>query len=122
MVDQVDELTRVRRERDLYRRLLDLSRADQIDKFLREALALIVEVTDARQGYLELHDDEREPSRWWIAHGLSDEQVQGVREISRSIIAEALATGKTVVTKSAQHDPKYSARDSVRLGQIDAVL
>jgi Nif-specific regulatory protein len=123
MAEPVDELTRVRRERDLYRRLLDLGRAEEIDRFLREALALIVEVTDARQGYLELCDDERNPSPWWIAHGLSAEQVEGVRaEISRGIIAEALATGKTVATQSAQLDPKFSARQSVRVGQIDAVL
>ena len=124
MADGTEELTRVRRERDLYRRLLDLAHAEQSQDFLRGALALIVEVTEAREGYLELHEDDAgETPRWWIAHGLSPEQVKGVRAvISRGIIAEALATGETVMTRSAQLDPKFEGRESVRLGQIDAVL
>ena len=58
MPDQDEGLVRVRRERDLYRRLLDLGRQEELEPFLREALALIVEVTEARQGYLELDHGE----------------------------------------------------------------
>jgi Nif-specific regulatory protein len=127
MTDQGENaaLAKLRRERDLYLRLLNLGRQSDLAPFLREALALIVEVVDARQGYLELHDDEEasETPRWWIAHGLSDEEVEGVRAaISRGIIAEAIATGQTIVTPSAMLDPRFSERESVRLGRIEAVL
>src|SRR5262245_8805499 len=116
------ESTRLRRERDLYRRLLDLGGQEELEPFLREALALIVESTDVLHGYLELHDDRGDPG-WWIAHNLTAEQVEGVRHaISRGIIAQALATGKTVVTPSAQSDPRFSGLESVRLSQIEAVL
>src|SRR5262245_29064092 len=54
MPDRDEDLLRIRRERDLYRRLLDLGRQEELEPFLREALALIVEVTEAHQGYLEL--------------------------------------------------------------------
>src|SRR5207244_12877607 len=99
-----DELARVRRERDLYRRLLDLGREDEPEPFLREALGLVVEVTAARQGYLELHDDDHTGTpRWALAHGFTAEQLAGVRAVlSRGIIAEALATGKTIVTRSEE--------------------
>src|SRR6058998_3352696 len=51
------------------------------------------------------------------------EQLVGVRAaISRGIIAEALATGKTIVTPSALLDERFRARESVRVGQIEAVL
>jgi len=116
------ESSKLRRERDLYRRLLDLGCQEELEPFLRDALALIVEATDVLQGYLELHDERGGPG-WWIAHNLSDEQVEGVRHaISRGIIAEALATGQTIVTPSAQSDPRFSGLDSVRLSQIEAVL
>src|SRR6266404_3259457 len=113
-----------RRERGLYRRLLDLGRQDEPEPFLREALGLIVEVTGARHGYLELHDDDRTGTpRWALAHGFTAEQLAGVRAaISGGIIAEAVATGKTIVTPSALLDERFRARESVRIGQIEAVL
>lgn len=119
------EFTRLQRERDLYLRLLSLGQQLELEPFLREALGLIVEVAEVRQGYLELHDEQNGAAapRWWIAHGLSNEEIADVRAaISRGIIAEALATGQTIVTPSALLDPRFSERDSVRLGKIEAVL
>jgi Nif-specific regulatory protein len=116
------ELARVSRERDLYLRLLHLGEQVELEPFLREALSLIVEAVSALHGYLELHDERGGPG-WWIAHGLSPEQVEGVRHaISRGIIAEALATGRTIVTPSAMLDPRFDALESVRLSHIEAVL
>src|SRR4029453_7611591 len=81
------ELVRVTRERDLYLRLLRRGDQVELEPFLREALTLIVEAVSALHGYLELHDDRGGPG-WWIAHGLSPEQVAGVRHaISRGILA-----------------------------------
>ena len=117
-----EELARVTRERDLYLRLLHLGEQVELEPFLREALTLIVEAVSALHGYLELHDDRGGPG-WWIAHGLSPEQVDGVRHaISRGIIAEALATGRTIVTPSAMLDPRFDRLESVRLSHIEAVL
>jgi len=119
------ELTQTRRERDLYRRLLDLGEQNELEPFLREALALVVEVIGARQGYLELHDDQDRAGGqpWCIAHGFSAGEVEGIRAaISRGIIAHALATGQTIVTPSALLDPRFRERDSVRMGRIEAVV
>lgn len=118
------ELDQIRRERDLYEQLLTLGRQTELGPFLEEALELIVELAGARQGYLELHDDEepQEP-RWWIACGFSDEEIRSVRAaLSSGIIAEAIATGRTVVTPSALLDERFSQRDSVRSSRIGAVL
>ena len=118
---ETPDVARLQRECDLYRRLLDLGRCDEPEQFLREALALFVEVTGAREGYLELHDDRGR--RWSDARGLSPEQLQGVRAaISRGIIASALATGKTIVTECALEDDRFSALESVRRARIEAVL
>jgi Nif-specific regulatory protein len=95
-----------------------------LDPFLKEALTLVVELAEARHGYLELHDDEdqQEPRRW-IASGLSEDEIREVRAVlSSGIIAEAIASGRTVVTASALLDSRFSSRESVQAGRIGAVL
>ncbi len=115
----------IRRERDLYQRLLELGQQHDLPPFLRQALALLVEVTRARQGYIELQHDDDAPDqpRWSIAHALSSDQLADVRATrSRGIIAEALATGETICTASALDDPRFKDLGSVRSARIDAVL
>jgi hypothetical protein len=119
------EIRRIKREHVLALRLLELGQQRDLEPFLRESLALVVEAAEARQGYLELQDDADVAGapRWWIAHGFSEAEIHNIRlTISRGIIAEALATGQTVVTPSAVLDPRFNARESVRRGQIEAVL
>src|SRR5437870_5372862 len=74
------ELARTRRERDLYRRLLHLGQQNELGPLLKEALALVVEVTGARQGYLEIQDDDDRVGRqpWWMSHGFSADEVEAV--------------------------------------------
>jgi len=119
------EMQLVREERDLYLQLLNLGRENDLPQFLQEALRLIVGVTQAVRCYLALfdEDDAADAPRWWIAYGLSSDEIQGLQAaISRGIIAEALATGQTIVTASAREDPRFSSRESVRFGRIMAVL
>ena len=119
------ELGRVRRERDLYLRLLELGAHVDLTSFLRDALALVVDATHAHQAYLELHDehDGANPTRWSMAHGFSDEELESIRSaISTGIIAEALATGQTIVTPSAFLDPRFRERGSVKIAHIREVL
>src|SRR5690606_16326036 len=107
--DGAIDIQRLRAEHRLFRRLLDLSRQEAIEPFLREALALLVEAAQARQGYLELYGDDDAldgTPRWSIAHGFSAEEVETVRTlVSRGIIAATLADGETVLTASARTDP-----------------
>lgn len=121
--DESLDLRQLQRDYALSLRLLELGQQRDIEPFLREALALVVEAVEARQGYLELHDEGTDSEGWWIAHGFTDAEVATVRgSISRGIIAEALATGQTIVTPSAVLDPRFGVRESVRRGRIEAVL
>jgi Nif-specific regulatory protein len=122
MTDTSAELANLRRERNLYLRLLDLGREEDLEALVRDALALVVATTDAARGYLELNDESGEP-RWSTAHGLSGSELQQVRDnISRGIIAEALASGKIIETPSAVFDNRFAGRESVQRGRIGAVL
>ena len=121
----------LQRERDLYRRLLELGGEQEIEPFLGEALALVTETAGACRGYLELRRNAASSAErasddtevYSIASGCSDERVDEIRHvISRGIIAEAIATGRAVVTTSAVTDPRFAGRESVRAGPIEAVL
>src|SRR5829696_2494230 len=121
------EIERLRLERDLFLRLLELGARDDLKPFLEDALALITSATGARQGYLELHGDAPTAAgslpRFWIASGFSDAELPLVRrEISTGIVAEAIATGRTISTASAIDDPRFAAQESVQAARIRAVL
>lgn len=120
--DDLQSQARIKTERDLYKRLLDLAHVADPGPFLKEALALIVEFAGAQQAYLELYDDDHERA-WWTSLGFSDSELDEVRTcISRGIIAKAVAGGELLVTPSAMLDPRFSEFDSVRIGQIQAVM
>ena len=119
------EATALKAERDLYRKLLDLGTKDDLEAFLHEALALILQTSNATRGYLELRDDASPDDRglWWIATGLSDADVADTRTaISHGVVAEALATGRTIVSASALDDPRFDSLESVKANRIEAVL
>jgi Nif-specific regulatory protein len=115
----------LRSERDLYRKLLELGTSSELEPFLREALELVTRVCGARCGYLELRH-EGSPGTEIAASsglGLSSEDLDAVRTmISRGVIAEAMASGRTVETASALDDPRFERRESVKANRIEAVL
>jgi Nif-specific regulatory protein len=117
-----DERDAYRLERDLYRRLLELDRRRELEPLLHDALALIVEIVGAHQGYLEIQGESGAPP-WWMAHGFAPEAIDGIRSaISKGIIAMAIADGRTIVTSSALDDDRFRARPSVQDAKIEAVL
>ncbi|WP_437721971.1 sigma 54-interacting transcriptional regulator [Sorangium sp. So ce861] len=117
--------SRAEQERDFYRKLLDLGQAEEIKPFLAEALALIVKLTGARMAYVELRSDpdsQGDPP-FWVAHGCQDDDVQKIRAaFSTGVMAEAIATGRTIMTVSALLDPRFSINQSVQRNRIEAVI
>ena len=110
-------------ERDFYRRLLDLGGQDELEPLLEQALALIVEVTGASTGYIELYDEHGRQPRFWKGHRLADHDIEAIRSsISRGIIARAISEGRTIETPSAQADARFQDLGSVRQHEIEAVL
>jgi Nif-specific regulatory protein len=131
VIDELEqpEPEKAERERDFYRTLLDLGKADDIRTFLTTALELVVDITGARRGYIELYDHDTldapidTPPHWWLGRGWNDDEVEQVRAaLSSGVIAEAVATGRTVSTGAAYDDPRFRNRRSVREKRIEAVL
>src|SRR5690348_17142393 len=105
MDELVDRLTR---ERDLFRHFLELGLHDDPEIFLDQALTLFIDVAGACRGYLELRDPAEvsdEPT-FFLVRGMDDAELSP-GGFSRSVIAETRATGETVVTASAQTDPRF---------------
>lgn len=112
-------------ERDLYLRILNLGLQDELEPFLREALELVTRSVGAHQGYIEIRDPNEGGGGpcWWAAQDLADHEVEAVRAlVSTGIIAESLATGETIVTRSALEDERFEGRPSVRSAEIQAVV
>ncbi|WP_338865517.1 sigma-54-dependent Fis family transcriptional regulator [Myxococcus stipitatus] len=120
------EAERLTRERDFFRQLLELGGREEIEPFLEEALSMVVALSGARRGYIEVQDEpgrSDQASTFSLAHGYYDAEVDGVRAaFSRGVIAEAIATGRTILTDSALSDPRFQKRDSVVRNRTEAVL
>jgi hypothetical protein len=91
-----DAGARLRAELDLYRRLLELGSREALDPFLKEALALVVELTGARQGYLELRDAvAAEPDGVWsLSVGFSEPELEHLQAASRGASSAKLARAR----------------------------
>jgi Nif-specific regulatory protein len=109
-------------QRDLYRLLLDVStKPVEVESLLSTALGLVVRITGARIGYIELRDSEGK--KWWSTYHCGENEVEAIcRRISTGIIAEAISTGETIITPSAFLDPRFHDRESVSEAHIEAVL
>lgn len=118
------ELARLRKERDLYQRCLDLCQTNDPAPLLTEAVRVLCELAGAELGYIEIVDTITRPERRWSADvGVA----QGHREliqarVSRGIIAEAIETGETLHIPDALLDERFGDRESVRSQNIKAVL
>jgi len=112
------------RERDLYQKLLELRGGAEPRALVGSILELLVEVTKAQRGYLELYPsrDDLHP-RWTISHGCSPQQEDEIRTAtSRGIVAAALAAGTTLHVPYALLDDRFAGLASVRDQRLEAVI
>ncbi|MCA9514178.1 MAG: sigma-54-dependent Fis family transcriptional regulator [Myxococcales bacterium] len=116
----------IARERDFLLRLLELGQADDVARALEGALTLMIEISGAKRGYLEVgvpSAGDGAPPAWSRVHAFADDEVAAVKDkLSRGIIAAAMARGETIETASAMLDPRFEEQDSVRGHRIEAVL
>ena len=120
----IESIERLRLERELYWRLLELGHTKDVTAFLQEGLSLICEVTAAEKGYLVLYSPERpDEPLFWAERGFSLPELPLVqRKLSRGIISAALATGETILLTSALEDPRFQRNQSVTEHEIKEVL
>jgi len=115
---------RVEAERDLFAALVALVSAPDLAAGLGETLRLLVGLTGAERGFLELYEsDDFAAHRFAVSHGCTDEQEEQIRAVtSRGIVAAAIAAGQTLHTPYALLDERFADQESVRRQQLEAVL
>ena len=110
-------------QRDLYKLLLEMHTFPdtEFDVLIRKALDLIIKITGANLGYIELRDAHN--TLWWSEFHCSEENIKEIRKkISSGIIAQALNSNETIITPKAYMDDRFKDRDSVQKALIEAVL
>jgi Nif-specific regulatory protein len=112
------------RERDFYRALLELSKLTDLQALLVEVSKLVEARTGAREAYVEVVGDDGAMDRSHVATvGCADARASEIKAlVSRGILGEAVATGRTVVTADARADPRFSDLESVQSQGVEAVL
>lgn len=106
------------------RSVLGLLGTEEVSRLLERALQLAVLRTGAREAYVEVLTEEGGLEVSNIAtEGCSAERVSEIQAlVSRGIIAEAIASGRTVESANAQLDPRFFEMESVQRHAIEAVL
>ncbi|MBS2014290.1 MAG: sigma-54-dependent Fis family transcriptional regulator [Deltaproteobacteria bacterium] len=108
---------------DLGRAALALLDVDRLPDLLEQAVSLISRATEAREIYVELTPDDAATASLHFAAGCSDDRVHELQGIvSRGIIGEAMATGRTVETANAKVDPRFFELESVQQRELEAVI
>jgi Nif-specific regulatory protein len=96
---------------------------ESLDSLLRDALGVLVERVGARETLIEVMGDDGAPGSHVVSHGCAGERLAAISSfVSRGIIGEAMATGKTVVTANAAEDPRFDQFESVQQNQLESVL
>jgi Nif-specific regulatory protein len=118
------ESPRAQRDADFYRSVIDLARHDDLETLLRRALELLGARAGARELVIEVMSDDGVTARpHAVASGCDGKRLAEISAfVSRGIISEAMATGKTVLTANATEDPRFRDLASVRQHKLEAVL
>ncbi|MCB9665165.1 MAG: sigma-54-dependent Fis family transcriptional regulator [Alphaproteobacteria bacterium] len=121
-----DELTAVRRERELFAQFLELRAPSDVDGLLADALLAAARQVGARRGYLAIYAQAPPaagPPRWSRAYGCDDHDLRTIQEeVSRTIIDDTLQRRRVTLVPSAMGHPKYAQADSVQANRITSVV
>ena len=116
------ELDSLQRERDFYRSLAELTEHDSLPALLDAALAVLIARVSAREAMIEVIDDAIDGAHV-VAHGCERDRLTEISSfVSRGIIGEAIATGKTIATANAAEDPRFLQFESVQRHRLEGVL
>lgn len=108
-------------QKAFYLHLLSLDNRTEIDDHLKQALRLLVAITRADEGYIEMID--LSGNTIFSSISFSDEEVRNIQSvISTGVIRETLEKQKIVQTSSAITDPRFRERVSVQDARIKGVL
>ncbi len=93
--------------------------ARSLDELNELALTLVFDAINAERGVLLLRDEQ---SGEFVPHARRSRDGTLPGPVSRGIIDEVLAGPLGILTADALHDPRFQARDSVRMSNVRSAL
>jgi Nif-specific regulatory protein len=113
---------RVRRERDIFRRILGLQDDREVSEALGFVLEQLMSATAAERAFIELHPGGGQ-APWSLARGCTTEETAQIRTVtSRGIVGAALADNTTLHVPYAMLDERFGSFASVRERRLEAIL
>jgi len=111
-------------ERDFLACVVELVDSEAPSPIVERALAALVARTDAKRAYLELGEGRAGSGGiYWASSGFETGELEAACALlSTTIIADALAGGRTIESASAIADPRFAEATSVQRNNIEAVL
>jgi hypothetical protein len=107
-------------ENELLKMLLALPRAAEPDTEIASAVRLLVEVTSATTGYLELVAGDPPAPQFITGHDATGSDP--AETICRGLIAQAIAEQTVIQSASARADARFRDLGSVRRNEIEAIV
>ncbi|MFH1421138.1 MAG: sigma 54-interacting transcriptional regulator [Planctomycetota bacterium] len=103
-------------------KIVNIIQEPNVSNLLILVMSAVVEISGAKRGFLVLLSKNDSPE-FRVAHNIDESEITTPQfEVSRTVLAEVLKSGKTIRIENAMESNKYSARDSVqRLGLLSVL-
>jgi signal transduction histidine kinase len=107
----------------LYELSSQLGSSLDLEKVLNQVMDAIIELTGAERGFLMLFDEVGGELKMMVTRNVN-ERVMDARalQISRSVVEQAAATGKGILTNNAQEDERFSRQHSIVGFQLRSIM
>lgn len=94
-----------------------------LTEVLNQVMDSIIQLTGAERGYLMLVNEETAELQTAAARNFDQRTLDGeTRQISRTVIERAIATGQGILTNNAQEDDRFSGQQSVVGFQLRSIM
>jgi signal transduction histidine kinase len=107
----------------LYQVSSQLGSSLDLSEVLNQVMDSIIELTGAERGYMVLYDETSGDLEPAVVRNVDQEKIEaGSLQVSRTVIEQAVATGKGIVTNNAQEDERFAGQESVVGFQLRSIM
>ena len=107
----------------LYELSSQLGSSLDLEKVLNQVMDAIIELTGAERGFLMLFDEIGGELKMMVTRNVNERAMDArALQISRSVVEQAAATGKGILTNNAQEDERFSGQHSIVGYQLRSIM
>lgn len=99
-----------------------INSSQTLEETLNQVMDTVIQLTGAERGYIVLKNKETGELDFAVARGLDQEQIQGKKVVSRTVVNQVADTGEPVLTDNASTDERYQGQDSIVGFQLRSIL